>query len=102
MERLFNEDDVIWSFSKPIEKPRWYEEDWERLKGENYTVLNGWMFQKDRSRIIDYFEEGDLPKLFDESNVEWSFSKLIETHWYYKDWRYLGKKNYKMLNGWVF
>lgn len=38
-------------------------------KEEDYDVKNGWRFQKDRSNIFDGFEEGDLPCLFDESQV---------------------------------
>jgi hypothetical protein len=36
---------------------------------QNYDVINGWRFQKDRSKINDGFERGDLARLFDESQV---------------------------------
>lgn len=65
-------------------------------------MLNGWVFQIDRTRITDFFEEGDLPRLFDESDVICSFSKPEVIHWYYRDWEKLNQLNYGLLNGWVY
>ncbi|CDW83558.1 UNKNOWN [Stylonychia lemnae] len=63
LENLFDESNVC----DTIED---YSKVQKRKIEENYEVLNGWRFQKDRSGINDYFEEGDLANLFDESNVQ--------------------------------
>lgn len=41
----------------------------------NYDQIGRWRFQIDRSKIFDGFEQGDLPRLFDESRVKQSFGR---------------------------
>lgn len=41
----------------------------KRKEAMNWNVINGWRYQIDRSKINDYFEQGDLERLFDESHV---------------------------------
>eukprot|EP00347_Sterkiella_histriomuscorum_P007468 403348801 len=89
LPRLFDESQVV----DTIETKQMKKQSQEQ---ENYDEINGWRFQKDRSNIFDGFEEGDLPRLFDESQVQ---EKIIP-------WSEMKKQKkeqeYNEINGWRF